>query len=229
MKIIFFHHAGGDQYAYRKFKPIINELNWEVIYHDIPGHGDRFTDPLLNDMHAIAEDAFQKLESEFQGDYAFFGVSMGTLISYLLTHKLKPLGKDLPKHLFLAARRCPAAHKNFPKSSHLSSDEFWQRISQYGGLPPALVEHQELKELYEPIVRADFAALENYEHLERPKMNIPTSILYGNQDIPKHELLSWQDHFSNEIEFIEKGGGHFFCYEQADEMISIIKDKCYSN
>ena len=225
MKIIYFHHAGGDQYAFRNFKQFANQLIEEQIYHDLPGHGERFTEPLLKDIHKIVEDAFKHLENEFSGDYAFFGVSMGTLISYLLCHKLRLLGKDLPKHLFLAARRCPASHANYPKSSHLPSDEFWQRIQNYGGVPNALIEHKELRDVYEPLVKSDFTALENYQHEIRPKLKIPTSILYGNKDIPLGELTSWQDHFTDSIEFIEKEGGHFFCYEQADEMIEIILER----
>jgi surfactin synthase thioesterase subunit len=224
MKIFFFHHAGGDQYAFRNLKPLIEQQGWQGIYCDYPGHGERFGESLLSDIHLIANETFEKHKNEFSGEYAFFGVSMGTLVSYLITQKLRTENKPLPKHFIAASRKCPDSHRNHPKSTHLESDEFWQNIAKYGGCPPGLIEHEELRALYEPIIRADFKALENYQHIESTKFDVPATILFGKKDrLNEQDLEHWQNHFEEKIEIIAFDGGHFFCYEQPENVMEIIK------
>ncbi len=229
MRIIFLHHAGGDQYAYKKFKPILEAMNWEGIYYDLPGHGDRFTEPLADEIHAITNEIYENLLHKFKGDYAIFGTSLGSLIGYLLCIKMEQNRKTLPKHLFFTSRRYPDSHLNFPMISHLPEDEFWYSINKYGGCPPALIKNKELREVYEPLLRADFKAIERYRNLEKRKLNIPATILFGKKDnMTFEEMVEWQDYFENDFEVIECEGGHFFCYINAKEMVDIMQTKLNS-
>jgi surfactin synthase thioesterase subunit len=226
MKIFFFHHAGGDQYAFKNFKPLVQQHDWKGVYYDHPGHGERFSETLLSDIHQIAHETFESNKEKFTGDFAFFGVSMGTLVSFIVAQKLMAENLSMPKHFFAASRKCPASHRTHPKAAHLDSDDFWRVIANYGGCPPALIEHVELREVYEPIIRADFKALEDYEHLNYPKLKVPATILFGKEDhFKKEELLSWQNHFQDTIEIIDFEGGHFFCYEQAENVMQIVKNR----
>lgn len=226
MKIIFLHHAGGDQYAFKKFKNLIDQNGWEAVYFDLPGHGDRFTEPLIDDIHSIVEETYNSLHHHFVDDYAIFGTSMGTLIAYLLAHKLNDNQKTLPRHLFLASRRCPDSHLRFPRVAHLPEEDFWEKVRIYGGCPPALIKHKELREVYEPLLRADFRALEEYQPMKRNLLDIPTTILLGKQDlITFEEMTTWQNHFKPEIDILEFDGGHFFCYLHAEEVLKVMKNK----
>ena len=226
MKIIFLHHAGGDQYAYKKYKPLLEEKGWEGIYYDLPGHGDRFTEPLLDDIYAIVEETYNRLENHFESEYAIFGTSMGTLIGYLLSHKIIENQKELPKHLFFASRRCPDSHLRFPRVAHLPEQYFWEKVRKYGGVPAALIKNKELRELYEPLLRADFRALEEYQPIERNKLNISSTILLGKQDlITFEEMKTWQSHFDSNVDIVEFDGGHFFCYMNTDEVLEIMIQK----
>lgn len=228
MKAILLHHAGGDKYAFKNFQQnLLPEINSIAI--ELTGRSDRFNEPLRNDIHSIVEDVFQQIKNEIQEDYFFVGISMGTLIAYLLCHKLKENNLPLPKHLFLASRLSPDAYFNEPTVLNTTSDEFWKVVIQYNGVPQSLIEHKELREFYEPILRADFEALDKYNHSheEQEKLNISTSILIGKEDTKNITLQSaqgWQNHFSNEIDFVEFDGGHFFVYENK-EVIDYIKTK----
>jgi hypothetical protein len=135
----------------------------ESVAFELPGRSDRFGEPLLNDMHAITEDIFGQIKNELNDDYFFVGISMGSLIAYLLCHKIKANNLPLPKYLFLASRLSPDSYFDEPTIMNTSSEEFWNVVIKYDGVPQALVEHKELRELYEPILRADFEALEKLE------------------------------------------------------------------
>lgn len=226
MRIIFLHHGGGDQYAYRRYKALMEAQGWEGVYFDLPGHGERFSEPLLGDIHEIAADAYEQLKPYFKGDYAFFGTSLGTLVAFLLSHKMMQNGDELPKHLFLASRKCPNSHLKREHISHLSSEDFWEKIRLYGGCPPALLNNIELREVYEPLLRADFQALEGYVPQERQLLPMPATILFGTNDsMSMEEMKTWQQHFEQPADILEYAGGHFFCYLKTDEMMQLMQTK----
>ncbi len=230
MKVFFFHHAGGDQYAFRNLKNALVDSKIKPITIDYAGHGERFSEGLADNIHTIVEDIYQKHGEKFKGDFAFFGVSMGTLVSFLIAQKLREQNLAMPLHYFAASRKCPAAHKNYPKISHLNADEFWEKVNEYGGCPPALMQHKELRELYEPIIKADFKALEDYEHLVVKPLEIPATILYGADDrFNDGDMDSWQNHFVHTVDIKKFEGGHFFCYEKVDLMIDVLNEKLNLN
>jgi len=226
MKAILLHHAGGDKYAFKNMQQwLLPEIQSLAV--EAPGRSDRFSEPLLNDIHAITNDIFHQLKNEINQDYFFVGVSMGTLVTYLLCHQLKENNLPLPKHLFLASRLSPDAYLQEPTIMHISSDAFWKVVIQYNGVPDALIQHQELRELYEPILRADFEALEKYNisHEAKEPLDIPATILIGNEDsrnITLQTAQTWNHQFANDLAFKEFDGGHFFVYEN-EEVSNYIK------
>ena len=227
MKAILLHHAGGDKYAFKNMQQwLLPEI--QSIAVEVPGRSDSFSEPLLHDIHAITDDIFHQLKNEIKQDYFFVGVSMGTLVAYLLCHQLKENNLPLPKHLFLASRLSPDAYLHEPTIMHISSDAFWKVVIQYNGVPDALIQHQELRELYEPILRADFEALEKYNisHQAKELLEIPTTILMGKEDsrnITLQTAQTWNHHFTKEIAYKEFDGGHFFVYEN-ENVAKYIKE-----
>lgn len=220
MKAILLHHAGGDKYSFRNMQDwLLPEI--QSIAVDLPGRGDRFNETLLNDIHEMTEDIFLQIKNELSEDYFFVGVSMGTLLAYLLCYKIKENNLPLPKHLFLASRLSPDSYVNEPTIMNTDSEEFWKAVIQYNGIPDALMKHQELRELYEPILRSDFEALEKYNisHTPKARLNIPATILIGRADvrnITMNTAENWRHHFEIETLFAEFEGGHFFVYENKD-------------
>jgi surfactin synthase thioesterase subunit len=221
MKAILLHHAGGDKYAYKNMQQwLLPEI--PSIAFEIPGRSDRFSEPLLNDIHDITDDIFHQIKNEINEDYFFIGVSMGALLAYLLSHRIAQNNLPLPKYLFLASRLSPDAYKeSSTKIPQLSSDEFWNVVIQYNGVPDALIQHHELRELYEPILRADFEALEKYNISHQNKIALPISstILFGKDDtrnITHQTAQGWSNHFNAETSFAEFDGGHFFVYENVE-------------
>jgi len=225
MRVIFLHHAGGDKYSWRRYRealsPEIRQLSLEI-----PGRGDRYREPLLQDMSAIVEDLFIQMRSYVHEPYILVGKSMGALKAYLLLHKLVENGLPLPLHVFLGSRKCPASYADHIRIAQEPAPVFWKGIEAYGGCPPALLQHEELKELYEPILRADFTALERYIHQQRPKLPVAATVMVGKEDrIALDTVRGWQHHFSGEVDFMELNGGHFFMHEQAFTISKMIEDK----
>lgn len=225
MKAIFLHHAGGDKYAWRRFSDAL-PAGITPVALELPGRGDRFTEPLLQDMDSITTDLFGQILPHVTQPYVLVGKSMGALSGYLLLHRLMSLGLSLPVHVIFGSRKCPASYARHVKIAHENSTDFWKGVEAYGGLPAALLEHPELKELYEPILRADFAALEQYTYSSRAVIPVSATIMTGKSDsILLDDTKGWKDKFSGPIEFMSLPGGHFFMYEQAYTISAMIADK----
>ena len=193
-----------------------------MVRYEFPGHGDRFNEELIRSAVELADEAFTSLKDVLQGDYVLFGNSMGSLIGYLLLHKLQEAKHPFPKHFFAASRKCPASYITNHGSNELSKTEFWEMIDAYGG-PKKLMQNEELKELYEPILRADYHILESYEHRQRPSLPLQASIFYGVHDrYSMEDLLSWQTHFDSSINFTPFDGDHFFVYQQPEQVLKAM-------
>ena len=206
-KAILLHHAGGDKYAFDKLrKNLLPEI--ESIAIELPGRGDRFGENLLYDYKDVVQDYFQQIKNELYNDYFFIGVSMGTMAAFELCHLLKKENLPLPTHLFLAARLSPNSYKNEATIIGISSDEFWKVVQKYNGVPAQLLAHKELRELYEPILRADFEVLEKYNiiHHDLPKLDVETHVVFGNEDTNNITLeiaKDWSAYFSKDVVYKE--------------------------
>ncbi len=230
MKAILLHHAGGDKYAYRNMQQnLLPEL--ESIAFELPGRSDRISESFVTSLEEAVNDIYAQLIKKLPDEYFIIGNSMGSIIAFLLTHKLQKENMNLPKHLFLASRLSPDAYKNEPNIIGISSDDFWKVVQQYDGVPEQLLAHKELKEFYEPILRSDFELLQHFnESFENiAPIDIPTSILFGDKDVRNlslEKLEGWRKFFSVDFEIQSFEGGHFFMYEN-EEVVKYIKSKVH--
>ena len=228
MKVIFIHHAGGDKYAWRKYQETLS-AKIEKVCMELPGRGDRFSEPLLTDLNAMAEDLYSQILPHLTDNYVLVGKSMGALLAFLLVQKINTEGKKLPLHLFLSSRKAPGAYRSHKKIASEPSSLFWEGVKSYGGCPDFLLQHQELMDLYEPILRADFQALENFQFHPMPSLPVSATVIVGKKDIIRlDEVKSWKDFFSSEVDFQELEGGHFVMYEQALTISKMIEERIFT-
>lgn len=228
MVVFFFHHAGGDKYAFQWLEKQLQSKR-KIVSYELPGRNYRLQEQLLNDMGKVIEDTYNTLlfNIENSENFVFVGLSMGALIAFLLTQKLQIEKKKLPKHLFLASRKSIEQYKNNATVAKQPSQEFWKAVKGFGANIDALLQHEELKTFYEPIVRNDFWCLEkfnvDYYAYTLPKIVVPTSIMYGKDDrsIDATGANSWQLYCTEKIEVKAFEGGHFFLYNSIEALLYI--------
>ncbi|QQR97048.1 MAG: thioesterase [Sphingobacteriales bacterium] len=217
MTIFLFHHAGGDKYAFQSIEKQLQN-RYQVIVYELPGRNYRLHEPLENNIAVIIEDTYNTLKEHLENnhEFVFIGLSMGALIAFLLAQKLQKEGKPVPKHIFLASRKSIEQYEYNEPVSQKSSAEFWDAVKYFGANIDGLLQHQELKDYYEPIIRNDFHCLEkfnrNYHSYTLPKLDIPISVLYGMEDksIDEKGAYSWQQYCNKTIDVKSFNGGHFF-------------------
>lgn len=221
--VFLLHHAGGSKYAYLVFKTLFPpEIN--VVLHELPGRGARMHEPLIKDIHDLVEDTYRKIESSLHAPYVFLGHSLGSLLAYLLTEKIISENRRPPLALFLSGRKGPSYFEDTQlRKSALPRKEFVEVLRDLGGVPLEILEDESSMDFFEPIIRADFEALEKYKQTVGNKINVPIKVLLGKDDhTAKKEGILWQEVTEIPVDIHYFDGGHFFIFDKAKEIAAII-------
>lgn len=225
--VFCFPFAGGNRYSYRMYNTLAPAaIKFKTIEYS--GRGSRLREGLQFDVHSIAEDIFQQISDLYQGyEFAIYGHSLGGLLGYLVTRLLWENKMTLPSHLFITGTTGPSSLSRGEKKRHLlSKEDFIQELKDLKGMPEEILQNEDLLEYYEPILRADFQASENYVHRERFALQLPITVITGTEeDMEPSDILLWQNETTETIEFKQLPGGHFFINDHPQKIVDIISDK----
>jgi len=221
LKIFAFPHAGGDSYCYRDLQPHLSNHTLET--QNLPGRGKLFGEPLLHRIHEMAENGLDIVKSDMVKPYAFYGHSMGAMIAYLTTLKIRDAGLRLPEMLFLSGRKAPSLNTGIGERHNLPTAEFRKELESLGGCPKEVLDNAELMELFEPILRADFESIETYTYEKVQPLNIKIVLFHGSGDhFSKDDAMGWQSETDLPMDFYEYNGSHFFIHQEWESIAKII-------
>ncbi len=225
MRLFCFPFAGGSKYSFVSFQEHCPE-GLELFPVDYPGRGSRFQEPLLKSVEALVEDVFDQIKNHLDVPFAFYGHSMGTVVATLLYWKLKKEQLPLPNHLYLSGRGGPNTENTDRDWHKLPQDAFYNKLKELGGSPKEVLEDSRLMEIIEPIVRADFQAIETFTYSKVEKSPIPVTVMIGKEEeTDRADALEWQAISDLPIEILEFEGGHFFIFEHAKGILDRVVSK----
>lgn len=219
--------AGGNKFSYRQYAekapPFLHITTLEYS-----GRGSRIKEPLMPDIHKMTDDLYNQIRNKVDHiNYAIYGHSLGGLLAYLLTRKLLQNNHKAPLHLFITGTSGPSAPERLEKKrSLLNKEDFIKEIKEFGGMPDEILQNEELLYFFEPILRSDFKASENYFHTPQAPFNIPVTVITGtDEDMEKEEIETWQKETTQVVDFKVMEGNHFFIYNYIEEILGIISNK----
>ncbi len=224
IKLFTFPYAGGSAMIYKQWPQRLSS-SIELIPIELASRGKRMFDPLYEDMEAMVQDAYDMVSAKIDGPYALFGHSMGSIIAFLLSHKLEfQLGQP-PEHVFFSGRGAPHLREREIKNYHLmGDDEFEKEVISLGGTPPEFFDHPELLELFLPTLKNDFMLAET--DITKYKFNpleCDISVFLGKEEeVTAEEGHGWIRHTEGKCNITYLPGGHFFIHEHFPAMIQEI-------
>lgn len=226
LRLFVFHHSGGSHLTYRHW-PSCFPAGWDVQTPDAPGRGPRDDRPALMNAGDLIDYFLHELDSGLTGRFAFFGHSMGGLVAYELTRRLIDMGRTPPVWLGVSARGTLTPDGDAPRRHLLSDAELRRELVEMGGTPSAVLDHEELWNLFAPTIRADLRMSETWrtKPLDQP-LPVPLSVFGGTRDqvAPPHRLDGWaaaSEHFLGRHLF---DGGHFYFQDRLPEVAGQIRD-----
>lgn len=224
LRLFCFPYAGGSSQIFRSWS---NHLptNIEVCPVELPGRGSRFREAAFTKLIPLVEAITQNIRPHLDDKpFAFFGHSMGALVSFEVARYLRRNYKLSPVHLFVSGRRAPQLPDLNPPIHALPEPEFLQKLRHYNGTPEAVLQNAELLQLVLPIVRADFEAIETYIYVKEPPLDCPIATLGGLQDgsVSCYELEEWRNQTNNDFSLKMLPGAHFFIQSSQLLTLSLI-------
>lgn len=225
MDLFFVPFAGGNKYS---FKALEHHLpaDMKITVLEPPGRGARIAEPLLYSLQEIADDMYGHMRPGIEKDYTIYGHSMGGIIAYLLALRARKEGHRLPVHLFVSGTTGPSFREESALHHKLEKDDFIRELINLGGLPQELLSNMELFDFFEPVLRADLQAIDTYCHTPVPPLDIPVTVLLGdNEEVTPDGAGYWQRETNFPIDLITFPGNHFFLFDHPGQVAALVSEK----
>jgi medium-chain acyl-[acyl-carrier-protein] hydrolase len=228
LRLFCFPYAGGGASIFRTWsQELPNSI--EVLAVQLPGRENRWREAPFVRLSSLVQRLAQALEPYLDKPFAFFGHSMGALLSYELAQQFRLAGFS-PVHLFVSARCAPHVQNPYPSLHSLPAAAFIRELSRrYNSIPDAVQQNAELMEMFLPMLRADFTMIET--HIPRPAapLDCPITVLGGLQDdiVSQIDLTAWRDYTKGTFTLRMLEGNHFFINHVRSLLLQTITQGLY--
>jgi surfactin synthase thioesterase subunit len=201
---------------------------WAVYGLVLPGRERRITEPeswafdptVTAACAALEELAGQSPTAAIVG----LGQCSGAWLMYaILARAESRLG---PRTQLMVAVSQAAWHlpRRFPELP-ASSDALWDQLVASGDAPPAVAEDEDARELLEPVIRADYAAVRDFP-MAVERLEVPLLVIVGSEDrdVDRSVAQSWAGYGST-VKIEEIAAGHFPLRENPVEVARVVVEQ----
>jgi len=223
-RLFCFPYAGGGASIFRTW-PERLPSDIEVCAIQLPGREDRLRETPFARILSLIDELADVLNPYMDLPFAFFGHSLGSLISFELTRRLRRQKAPCPLQLFISGCRAPQIPDPDPPIHHLPDAEFIEELSRFNGTPKAVLDNSELMEVFLPLLRSDIRLYETYVYDHEAPLDCPISAFGGLEDeeVSREELAAWCDQTRSRFSMQVFPGDHFFLNgKESNGLLEII-------
>lgn len=213
IKLFCLPYAGGSSMIYMKWKRCLYP-NIMLVPIELAGRGQRINEECYHDFDNMLDDivcnVLQELDRETK--FSILGHSMGCLLAYELYYRLKTLGYSA-SHMFFLGNHVPHEMNNKELIDLNSELVLLNRLTVYGGDTLEILQDEELRDIFLPIIRSDFEVLQSYQFIPKDeKILCDCTILNGTEDlsIVDYNIEDWKGYVNTECFFWKYSGWPFF-------------------
>lgn len=223
VRLFCFPYAGGTPLVYRTWAQQLPS-SVEVVAIQLPGRATRMREAPISKLTDLVGPIASALAPYLDKPYAFFGHSMGALISFEVARLFRRQGRELPRHLFVSGRSAPQLDSERRPLYNLPTDELLAELQQLEGTPREVLEHPELMDLMLPTLRADFSICDTYEYTEEAPLPCPITAFGGLQDsnISRRKVEAWREQTSAAFTLRMFPGNHFFIHSHETLLLNLL-------
>jgi medium-chain acyl-[acyl-carrier-protein] hydrolase len=225
LRLFCFPYAGGSPLIFADW-PSDLPPDVEVGLIQLPGRGMRLSQPPFTRVEPLIESLLPALQPFLDKPFAFFGHSMGGLISFELARALRvKLGLE-PEVLFISGRQAPPLRDRTTVTYNLPEPQFIEELRHLNGTPPEILDHPELMKLLVPLLRADFEFCQTYVYQPGPPLTCPIAVFGGVDDgeVNQEELESWRPYTTAAFSLRMLPGDHFFIRSARSQLLRLISE-----
>jgi medium-chain acyl-[acyl-carrier-protein] hydrolase len=218
-----FPFAGGSAtyYSYwgRYFRDQV-----EMVPVQLPARGPRMAEPSPTSIVDISDEVVAHIASAHTVPL-LFGHSMGAILAFEVARRLEAIGRP-PTYLFVSGRPAPPQARPVQAVSRLPREQFVQVLREYGAADEEILANNELLEVLLPMIRADFAMIENYQYQPGRLLHCPIFAWCGTDDpeVDPTAIQGWAEETRAGLGMFVRSGGHFFLSHHVEEIARIVHD-----
>jgi medium-chain acyl-[acyl-carrier-protein] hydrolase len=227
MRLFCFPPGGAGASIYRSWsEPLGSGI--QVIPVQFPAREDRYADEPLPNVFLLVEyvRTFLGTLTAPPGNetFAFFGHSLGALVSFEVARDLRRIGAKGPSVMFISGYPAPHLVRDRPSISHLSKDAFLDTLAADFDLA---TQDRTLLEYAYPALRADVAAVEGYQYVQSEPLGCRIVALggEGDREATPVQLLAWQRETANGLKLKLFPGGHFYINSAKSSLGALIREE----
>ncbi|BAZ21951.1 thioesterase [Kalymmatonema gypsitolerans NIES-4073] len=196
----------------------------EVCPIQLPGRESRLKEAPFTQILLLAQTLVSVLRPHLNIPFAFFGHSMGSLLSFEVTRQLRRQNAPIPVHLFVASRRAPQVLASTPPMHLLPEPAFIEKVRLVNGTSEAILQNPKWMQLFLPILRADLELCETYTYTPEAPLNCPISAFGGYQDgvVSQDEIAAWSVQTCSSFTLRMFSGNHFFLHSARVPLLQAI-------
>ena len=226
LRLFCFPYAGGSASIFREWAQRL-PASVEVCAIQLPGRGSRMLEPAITKIPRLVKAIAPALVPYLDKPFAFFGHSMGNLISLELARYLRKKMKIEPVHLFVSGSRAPQLPNTEPKSYDLPEAGFMNYLRRLNGTPTEILEHPELMELMLPVLRADFELVQTYAYTPDEPLACPITAFGGSLDkeVGRRRLQAWREQTATHFSLNMIPGDHFFIHASQTLLLAALSEE----
>ena len=157
--------------------------------------------------------------------YAFYGHSMGALISFELARALRRDQGLSPVHLFVAAYRAPHLPTPLPTLEADASDAMLvEALRHAGNTPTWMLEDRRVLPTLLPTLRADMQLVKMYRYTPDVALACPISVFGGTEDslVSRDQLAAWRVQTCHTFQLHMMPGDHFFVHSAQARLLRTL-------
>jgi len=223
LRLFCFHYAGGGAWSFRDWSGNLPS-SVEVCSIELPGRGFRLAEAAFTSLDPLVRAIADALRPHLDKPFAFFGHSMGGLVSFEVARVLRTNQGLNPVHLFVSAHRAPQLPDPDPPIHNLPEPEFLDELRHLEGTPEEVLDNPELMQLLLPTLRADFTIVETYAYTADLPLDCPITVFGGLQDqeVSYDELNAWQEQTNEAFSLQMLPGNNFFLHSAQSLLLNLL-------
>lgn len=198
----------------------------EILPVELPGRGSRMGERFVDNFDELIGRLCDEQASTLQGNFALFGHSMGALLAYGITQRLRKLGRPLPRALLVSgsaahSRRDPARLPDVLDDAALTAE-----LRKQGGTPDEVFASAELMRITLNTLAADYRVCKSFVPMVDPLLPLPVHVFAGRQDdIAVDGIEAWAEQAGEAFTLDWFDGGHFFLRHQEGLFVEALTQR----
>jgi len=217
--------AGASATMYLRWRRLLPR--WiRIVPVELPGRGSRLAERLVEDFDALVAQICAEQADALRGGFAIFGHSMGALLAYGMTRRLRSMGRALPLALLASGSAAPSQRDAERFAGKTDDASLTADLRKQGGTPEEVFASAELMRITLDVLGADYRVCEGFRYPGKAPLPMPVHVFAGREDdIDAARIHTWSAEAGGVFTLDWFDGGHFFIRQHETAFLAALSQR----